>query len=127
MYPHTTVALPSDTACGAEVHYDAYPSVRYRQHGKNIIGSHTGWSALMRCLQMFWERRFRYWEDLNVAALMRLRPLMLAENQHIFDLFCEARRQPLLKRTALFAQIGVYRQTFLGNLGLAAAVVLKKI
>jgi hypothetical protein len=52
---------------------------------------------------------------------------MSAQNQRTFDLFCKARHGPLLKRAAVFAQIGVYRQTVLGNLGLVAAVVLKKV
>jgi hypothetical protein len=52
---------------------------------------------------------------------------MSSENRRIFDLFCTARGQPLLKRARIFVQTGVYRQTFLGNLGLAAAVVLNKI
>jgi hypothetical protein len=52
---------------------------------------------------------------------------MNAENRQIFDLFCRARHRPLLQRAAMFAEAGVYRQTLLGNLGLAAAVVLNKI
>jgi hypothetical protein len=52
---------------------------------------------------------------------------MTTENRRIFDLFCKARHEPLLRRVIIFAQIGVYRQTMLGNLGLIAAVVLKKI
>ena len=65
--------------------------------------------------------------DLNETALTRIRPCMSAQNQRTFDLFCKARHGPLLKRAAVFAQIGVYRQTVLGNLGLVAAVVLKKV
>jgi hypothetical protein len=41
--------------------------------------------------------------------------------------FRRARHRPLLQRAAMFAEAGVYRQTLLGNLGLAAAVVLNKI
>jgi glycosyltransferase involved in cell wall biosynthesis len=115
------------SACGGEVHHDAYPSVRYRQHAQNVIGSNMGWTARMRRLHMLQQGRFRHWEDLNVAALTRLRPRMTAENQRIFGLFCKARHEPFLPRATLFAKAGVYRQTFLGNLGLIAAVVLNKI
>jgi glycosyltransferase involved in cell wall biosynthesis len=114
------------SACGGEVHYDAYSSVRYRQHTGNVIGSNMGWTARMRRLQMLQKGRFRYWMDLNETALTRIRPCMSAQNQRIFDLFCKARHGPLLKRAAVFAQIGVYRQSLIGNLGLVAAVVLKK-
>ena len=115
------------SACGGQVHYDAYPSVRYRQHAHNVIGSNRGWTACMRRLQLVRQGRFRRWEALNVAALACLRPRMSAENRRIFDLFQKARHEPLLRRAAIFAQTGVYRQTTLGNLGLVAAMVLNKI
>jgi glycosyltransferase involved in cell wall biosynthesis len=115
------------SACGGQVHYDAYPSVRYRQHGHNVIGSNMGWTACMHRLHMVRQGRFRLWEDLNVAALARLRSRMSAENRRIFDLFRKARHEPLLRRATTFAQTGVYRQTALGNLGLIAAMVLNKI
>jgi glycosyltransferase involved in cell wall biosynthesis len=115
------------SACGGKVHYDFYPSVRYRQHARNVIGSNMGFSARLRRLWMLGKGRFRYWSDLNVEALARLRPRMSAENRQIFDLFCKARHRPLLQRARMFVEAGVYRQTLLGNLGLVAAVILKKI
>jgi glycosyltransferase involved in cell wall biosynthesis len=115
------------SACGGCVRYDDYPSVRYRQHSQNVIGSNMGFAARMRRLRMLRQGRFRHWSELNVAALARIRPRMNAESQQIFDLFCKARHRPLLQRAAMFAEAGVYRQTLLGNLGLAAAVVLNKI
>jgi glycosyltransferase involved in cell wall biosynthesis len=115
------------SACGGMVHYDAWPSVRYRQHRHNVIGANAGFAATLRRIRMLGQGRFRHWADLNVAALARLRPRMSAENRQILDLFCKARHQPLLQRAKLFVQAGIYRQTLLGNLGLAAAVVLKRI
>jgi glycosyltransferase involved in cell wall biosynthesis len=115
------------SACGGKVRYDDWPSLRYRQHNQNVIGSNMGFAARLRRLRMLGQGRFRAWSDLNVVALTRLRPRMSAENRQIFDLFRRARQQPLLQRAMMFAQAGVYRQTLLGNLGLAAAVVLKKI
>jgi glycosyltransferase involved in cell wall biosynthesis len=115
------------SACGGQVRYDTYPSVRYRQHAHNLIGSNKGWTARLRRLGMLHRGRFRHWQDLNVAALARLRPRMCAENQRIFNLFRQARKQPFLDRATMFAQASVYRQTLLGNMGLIAAVALNKI
>jgi len=115
------------SGCGGIVHYDSCPSVRYRQHRHNVIGSNMGFAARLRRLRMLGQGRFRDWADLNVVALTRLRPRMSAESRQIFNLFRKARHQPLLRRARMFAKAGVYRQTLLGNLGLAAAVVLKKI
>jgi glycosyltransferase involved in cell wall biosynthesis len=115
------------SACGGEVFYDPHPSLRYRQHAANIIGSNMGFAARLRRLRMLQTGRFRQWTDLNEAALMRVRPRMTPQSRQTFDLFRKARRSSLLRRAAIFAKVGFYRQTFLGNLGLAAAVMLKKI
>jgi glycosyltransferase involved in cell wall biosynthesis len=115
------------SACGGIVLYDPRPSVRYRQHGRNVIGANTGMAARLRRLRMLGQGRFRHWSDLHVAALARFRPHMTAENRRTFDLFRTARQQRLFPRAIMFARAGVYRQTLLDNLGLAAAVVLKKI
>jgi glycosyltransferase involved in cell wall biosynthesis len=115
------------SACGGRVHYDAVPSVRYRQHGQNVIGANTGFDACVRRLHMLGQGRFRHWSDLNIAALARMRRRMTAESRQIFDLFCAARHRPTLQRAAMFAQAGLYRQTLFGNVGLAVAVALGKI
>jgi glycosyltransferase involved in cell wall biosynthesis len=115
------------SACGGRVHYDGYPSVRYRQHEGNVIGANTGLAACIHRLRLLGEGRFRHWTDLNIKALARLRPRMTAENRHILDLLCEARRLPLFRRAAMFRRAGVYRQTLFGNLGLVIAVAFRKI
>jgi glycosyltransferase involved in cell wall biosynthesis len=115
------------SACGGHVCYDARPSVRYRQHGRNLVGSNKGFAARMHRLRMLARGRFRHWSDLNIRALARLQPRMTAESRQIFDLFCGARHRPMLRRATMFAQAGVYRQTLLGNLGLAVAVALRKV
>jgi glycosyltransferase involved in cell wall biosynthesis len=115
------------SACGGQVHYDEYLSVRYRQHEGNVIGANTGFAARIRRLRLLGEGRFRHWSDLNIKALARLRPRMTAENRRILDLFCGARHRPLLQRVAMFRRAGVYRQTLFGNLALAVAVAFRKI
>jgi hypothetical protein len=88
----------------------------------------------MKRLRMLMGGRFREWTEQNTKALDPFRPQldpfrphMTAENRKIFDLFCQARHQPLVPRAMGFARSGVYRQTFLGNLGLLAGILMKKI
>jgi hypothetical protein len=64
---------------------------------------------------------------MNVAALQTMRPHLTLENQTRLDDFAKARQGGLLARLAAFGRSGVYRQTRLGNLGLVAAVILKKL
>jgi hypothetical protein len=79
------------SACAGKVHYDPYPSVRYRQHTQNVVGSNVGWAARIHRLHMFRQGRFRHWADLNVVMLARIRPRMNAENRQIFDLVVKGR------------------------------------
>ncbi|HEY2535248.1 MAG TPA: glycosyltransferase family 2 protein [Xanthobacteraceae bacterium] len=114
-------------AAGGEIHYDPVPSIGYRVHPKNVVGSNVGWVNRARRLKMLARGRFQHWTELNIAALKQFRPQMTPENRAIFDLFCESRKRGFLGRQTGFLKAGVYRQTLLGNLGLMLAVWTKKI
>ena len=115
------------TAAGGEVHYDPEPSVRYRVHSENVVGSNIGWLNRAHRLLMLAGGRFEHWTDLNVAALGPFRPRMTAENRALFDLFRESRKRGFIGRQLGFLSAGVYRQTLLDNLGLLLAIWTKKI
>jgi hypothetical protein len=55
------------------------------------------------------------------------RPHMTPENRALFDLFCESRKRGFIGRQIGFLKSGVYRQTFLDDLGLVVAVWARKI
>lgn len=127
-------ALPPDwlaylvvTACGGRVHYNPWPSVRYRQHGGNLSGSNISLTGRWRRLKLLLEGQFRGWIDANLEALERVRHRMPAHNQKILDTFIEARRQTLARRLIDFRRAGIHRQTTLGNVGLTVAALLNRI
>jgi len=115
------------TAAGGKVKYDPDPTIRYRVHPENVVGSNLGWSNRSHRLHMLMRGRFRHWADLNTAALEPFRPRMTPENRELFDLFCRAREQGFWARPITFLRIGAYRQTLFGNLGLILAVLTRKI
>jgi glycosyltransferase involved in cell wall biosynthesis len=115
------------TGAGGAVHFDPLPSIRYRSHSENVIGSNVGWRNRMRRLQMLQAGDFKRWSALNVTALRQFRSQMTPESRSLFDLFCESRERGFFGRQLGFLQAGVYRQTLLGNLGLAIAVWTKRI
>jgi glycosyltransferase involved in cell wall biosynthesis len=115
------------TAAGGEVHYDQVPQVRYRIHGENVIGTNAGLRNRARRLYMLSRGRFQRWSEMNVAALEPFRPHMTAENRALFDLFRASRQRGFFGRQVGFLNSGVYRQTFLDNLGLIVAVMARKI
>ena len=64
----------------------------------------------------------------NIAALQQVPAhLIKPQNSVVLQLFAKARTASLLKRLYYLKQSGVYRQTLLGNIGLLAATVLKRI
>jgi glycosyltransferase involved in cell wall biosynthesis len=115
------------TAVGGQMHYDPAPWVRYRVHPQNVMGSNVGLFNHARRLHAVLSGRLRHWIDLNVTALKPLRSRMTPQNRAMFDLFCESRERAFIGRQIGLLQTGVYRQTFLGNLGLIAAACLKKM
>lgn len=115
------------TGCGGRVHYDPYPTVRYRQHGDNQVGANVSWGARLVRLRLLLKGRFRKWTDENIRALESIRPLLTSSNQEILDEFERSRNGSMPSRLVGILGSGVYRQTVLGNLGLIAASLLKKL
>ncbi len=115
------------SAAGGAVYYDETPQVRYRVHGENVVGANTGLRNRLRRLYMLSRGRFQRWSDMHVAALEPFRPHMTAGNRALFDLFRASRQRGFFGRQIGFLNSGVYRQTFLDNLGLIVAIWAKKI
>ena len=115
------------SGCGGLVLYDPEPALRYRQHSANQIGMNQGWDARLHRIKMLWQGRFKQLNELHIRALERIQPRLTTENAEILQRFAMARQASLIPRLVSILQSGVYRQTFLGNLGLAAAVVFRRL
>jgi len=115
------------TGCGGKVFYDSAPTVRYRQHATNLVGRNTSWSAGLVRARMLLGGHFRNWNDMHIAALETMRVHLTAENQCRLNEFSKARHSGFFARLAGMKRSGIYRQALLGNLGLIAAIIFKKI
>lgn len=115
------------TGCGGTVHYDEQPSIGYRQHGNNLIGSNSSVRDRLVRLQRMLKGTFRHWNDVNLEAISYLQHHLTSENQRILELFGSARSAPLHRKLQLINQSGVYRQTLPGNLGLVAATLIQRL
>ena len=115
------------SGAGGEVIYDEYPSLLYRQHGNNQIGANTSWAGRFKRLGLLLSGSFREWNNTNVNALLKVKYLLNKENQVILEEFKNARNSVLLQRVIGLWKLGIFRQTFLGNLALIFAIILKKI
>jgi glycosyltransferase involved in cell wall biosynthesis len=115
------------SGAGGVVHYDPVPTVLYRQHDENLVGTNSSWFARLRRLRMAFQGRFHVWNTQNIHALETMRHRLSQEHQAKLSQFKAAREQKLLLRILGFQRAGLYRQTLFGNLGLILATLLKKI
>lgn len=115
------------SGCGGRVYYDSYPSLRYRQHGANLVGTNLDWRAKLDRIRRLGQGWFREWNDRNIVSLYRLHRHLTPENQQVLDLFSNARKRWMLPRLIGLKKSGIYRQTFGGNVGLFVAAIFKKI
>lgn len=115
------------TGCGGEIFYDAYPSVRYRQHSGNVTGAGYNFSALFSRIFLMVQGCFKSRNHQNIEALLRIEKKLTPENCKILHQFAVARKHKLIPRLLGMKRAGIYRQTTLGNLGLIVATLLNKI
>ncbi len=115
------------SGAGGVIHYDQQPSVRYRQHNANLIGSNDTWRARLKRIRMVFQGRFNDWNTQNISALESMRHRLKREHAERLADFKAAQRQRLLQRIASVRRAGLHRQTRLQNFALAFAVLFKKI
>ena len=115
------------SGCGGRVHYDPWPSVRYRQHGGNQIGSNLHPLARLLRLSLLMRGSFSGWVDGNLEALAVIRHRMSPQSLATLDDFVRGRRQSAPRRLVAFYKARIHRQTLLGNVGLLVAAVLGKV
>jgi len=115
------------TGAGGRAFYDPYPSVRYRQHRANVVGSNAGLPARLWRAFLVFKGRFKSWGDINIQALARIRERLTPENRRIFDDFAIARTGSLPARLLALKRSGVHRQGFVDNIGLYVAALFNRL
>lgn len=115
------------SAAGGVVFYDPTPSLLYRQHGQNLIGSNSGKLARILRLRQLMQGQLRGWIDQNVDGIRRIAPRLAPDNRAVLEAFLSARRGGALQRMIRLKRSGVFRQTFVDNVGMFTAALFKKL
>jgi glycosyltransferase involved in cell wall biosynthesis len=115
------------SGAGGHVIYDPEPSLFYRQHGNNLVGSNNSWRARLVRIGGLFQGRFRRWNDINLDALSKNKALLTEENRVTLAGFIAARDASFFRRLTLLRRAGIYRQTVFGNMGLVMGVLIKKV
>ncbi len=114
------------SGAGGVIYYDPNPKVRYRQHANNLIGANNSFFARLARIKMLLQGRFKEYNTISVTGLLTIKHLLTPDNQRLLNDFAKARKANLLTRLRLMRQAKIYRQTFLGMIGLWVAVLLGK-
>jgi glycosyltransferase involved in cell wall biosynthesis len=112
---------------GANIVYDPMPSVKYRQHDNNVVGSNLSFRARMKRIIMMLNGYLKAWNDIHFLALSPFEHHLETKNRESLGLYKKIRTDSFMNRISFLLRSGVYRQTMIGNLGLFIAVILRKV
>jgi glycosyltransferase involved in cell wall biosynthesis len=98
------------TGSGGVAHYDRNVTVKYRQHGRNLVGSNLGWHQRFKRIGAFMQGQVTNWNNINVEALSRNRGLLNSASLNVLDSFIRARQALNIVKPLLLLKSGVYRQ-----------------
>jgi hypothetical protein len=92
------------------------------------VGANIGWSARIKRIKLLLAGRFKSWNQINAEALLKVNHLLSDESKKTLELFIRSRKaNNFLVRLFWLKRSGLYRQTFLGNLGLIIGLALRKV
>lgn len=115
------------SGCGGKVIYEPEPTLDYRQHGSNLIGSNSSITERLTRIRKMLGGTFREWNRHNLYALSNHHKQMTDESRKTLECFKKARESILLRRLYFLRRAGVYRQTLLDNIGLVVAASIGRV
>ena len=114
-------------AAGGRVIYDEFPHILYRQHEAGLIGANTSiYGNISRFMGLI-EGRFKRWNTLHIDALTSSNIEITSFNQSILAKFVFGRIGNVFERLRMVKSIGLYRQSWQGNISLYLAALLNRI
>lgn len=115
--------------CGhsGRVIYENLPSVKYRQHSNNTIGSNIGLKAFVKRTSLVLNGYWKDWIDANIKILSSSPQLSSKKIKKIKNFQNLRTNKNLFYRIKNLYKLKLYRQTIIGNVALLISVILKKI
>ena len=116
------------SGAGGAILLDDVPTVKYRQHARNAVGSgHHGLGALLRRPFRVLSGSYGRTTQRHADALQRSAHRLTPENRALLADFIAARRAAPLDRLRRLRQLGVYRQGRAGTFMLWCAAILGRV
>ena len=116
------------SGAGGEVIFSLIKTLKYRQHGKNLIGRNDRKSDKFLRFKKLFSGSFKNWTDINLANIENNKNLIESKNLEILENFekCRNSKNPF-KRIILFKKSGVFRQSSLENFIFFIGILFNKI
>lgn len=111
---------------GGIVVYDSIPSLRYRQHSKNLVGANRTLHGLISRFMKFLSGSFRSANTANIKQLLSKESFLTVKNRSVLRDFSLSRNGNIISRVVCHYRSGVKRNGFLFNIALWIGVFLKK-
>ena len=113
------------TGSGGKVIYDKQPTVLYRQHENNIIGSNMGILNKLKRIAMLLSGYFREYNLSNFYQIENA-DLLTRGNLTTFESYRMSLKTNFFYRFHHLYKSGVYRQSFAGQLGLILSLFIRE-
>lgn len=122
---HDWTTYLATTALGGAVEFDQEPSLLYRQHADNVVGSNNGVKAQLARVLPLLQGRYKLWSNKNESAMIDILEDLPAPSAILYNDFVRIRtlRNPIARLRALYKS-SIRRQSLASNLSLFLAAFL---
>ncbi len=112
---------------GGKTFYDPESTIFYRQHSRSLIGANSGLLAKLKRLRMLLNGTYRVYNTRHLEVFNKLYFKGIVKNIELIDQFFILRDKPLKFRYKMIHDLGIYRQTWDGQIGLYLGAILHKL
>lgn len=104
------------------------PTLLYRQHENNVVGSNVGFKNTLKRIYMGFKGQYKKWHDMNYSHLASFRKYEHSNKSEMtVKKFYDLRKKNGILSFFLLSKNKIYRQTLLGQLMLYVASLINKI
>ncbi|MBW6416194.1 glycosyltransferase family 2 protein [Celeribacter sp. PS-C1] len=115
------------SALGGQIFYDPVPTLFYRQHDANLIGSNMGFRAQMRRVRGLFDGQYKRWNRTNITALRLAVDRVSPDIRARIDMFEVLNQASGLSALRKLSALGLYRQTNLSQFALWLGAFLGRL
>lgn len=122
---HDWLLYQITTAFHGNLFYDPIPYINYRQHSNNAIGMSVGLKSTYQHFILILSGRLKERNSNNFVTLSSLNN-MPQSSKAILDQLIAARKKSTFAQLKIYLKLGIYRQSFSGQIGLYFSILFAK-